>query len=94
MTEDLANLSAQNETLKKEVETIQPLKQKLQVRDSLATSLLRISLRYISKCILIRGVLISVPLLHDIGGPGSGNHMTFLCEWACNVTTMILQLPA
>ena len=32
MAEDLANLSAQNETLKKEVETIPPLKQKLQVR--------------------------------------------------------------
>ena len=32
MAEDLANLSAQNETLKKEVETIPPLKQKLEVR--------------------------------------------------------------
>ena len=31
MAEDLANLSAQNETLKKDVETIPPLKQKLQV---------------------------------------------------------------
>ena len=32
MAEDLANLSAQNETLKKDVETIPPLKQKLQVK--------------------------------------------------------------
>ena len=32
MAEDLANLSAQNETLKNEVDTIPSLKQKLQVR--------------------------------------------------------------
>ena len=31
MAEDLVNLLAQNETLKKKVETIPPLKQKLQV---------------------------------------------------------------
>ena len=34
MAEDLANLSAQNETLKNEVDTIPSLKQKLQVHNS------------------------------------------------------------